>query len=81
MPRQIKAGTLETRSARLRLPVDQKPLFVKLAVGVFLGYRRNLTDGSWVVRGAAAKGHYWTKLFAAAVACDRQPDGMPTHTG
>ena len=53
MPRQIKAGTLETRSARLRLPVDQKPLFVKLAVGVFLGYRRNHTDGSWVVRGPA----------------------------
>ena len=66
MPRKIKAGTLETRSARLRLPIDVKPVFVKLAIGIFLGYRRNHTDGSWVVRGPAAKGHYWTKLFATA---------------
>jgi integrase len=66
MPRKIKAGTLETRSARLRLPIDVKPVFVKLAIGIFLGYRRNHTDGSWVVRATAGKGHYWTKLFATA---------------
>jgi integrase len=66
MPRKIKAGTLETRSARLRLPISRNPVFVKLAIGTFLGYRRNVTEGSWVVRGAAAKGHYWTKLIGLA---------------
>ena len=44
MPRKIKAGTLETRSARLRLPIDVKPVFVKLAIGLkvsqdLLGWR------------------------------------------
>ena len=66
MPRKIKAGTLETRSARLRLPIDQKPVFVKLAVGVFLGYRRNHTDGSWVLRATKPDGRYRTEGIGLA---------------
>jgi integrase len=66
MARKIKDGTLETRSARLRLLIDSNPVFVKLGVGVFLGYRRNRTDGSWVVRTPARKGHYRTEILAAA---------------
>jgi integrase len=65
MPRRIRA-TVETRSGRLALPVAKKPAFARLGPGVALGYRRNATAGTWVVRCADGKGGNWTKAFAAA---------------
>jgi len=49
MPRRTREAKLETRSARLRLPVAKKPVFVKIGRGVGLGYRRNMTSGTWVI--------------------------------
>jgi integrase len=57
---------LETRSARLRLPVQKKPHFVKIGVGLAIGYRRNQTAGSWIVRRANGAGANATKAIGLA---------------
>jgi len=46
--------------------VAKKPDFVKIAVGIGLGYRRNSTAGTWVVRVADGKGANWTKAIGLA---------------
>lgn len=66
MARSIRSATLETRSARLRLPVARKPVFIKLAPQLGLGYRRNRTAGTWVARLADGKGGNWTKAIGSA---------------
>jgi integrase len=63
---KIRGAKLETRTARLRLPVARKPVFVKIGQQVGLGYRRNATAGTWVVRVADGKGGNWTKRIALA---------------
>ena len=55
-----------SRSARLRLPVAKKPVFIKIGPSVGLGYRRNQTAGAWVVRVADGKGGNWTKSVGLA---------------
>src|SRR5438270_7735427 len=66
MARSTRSSTLETRAARLRLPIAKKPVFVKIAPGVGLGYRRNGTAGTWVARVADGKGANWTKAIGNA---------------
>ena len=66
MPRHVRQYGLENRSARLRLPISSKPLFVKIGSGLSLGYRRNATSGSWVLRVADGKGGHWTRRLGAA---------------
>jgi integrase len=66
MARSARATKLETRSARLKFPVAKKPLFVKIGPRVGLGYRRNQTAGTWVVRVADGKGGNWTKSIGNA---------------
>jgi hypothetical protein len=41
MARSIRSSTLETRSARLRLPISKVPVFVKIGPKIGLGYHRN----------------------------------------
>ena len=52
MARQKRDSRLETREARLRLPVpkDRRPYWKQLTPGVFIGYRKNTTGGVWVCR-------------------------------
>jgi integrase len=66
MPRTILDSRLRTRSKRLDLPKVKKPVFVKVAPKISLGYRRTTTNGTWVVRVADGKGANWTKAFAVA---------------
>jgi hypothetical protein len=66
MARHVRAANLETRTSRLKLPVAKKPVFVKVGPGVSLGYRQNLTAGTWVTRVADGRGGNWTKGFASA---------------
>ena len=66
MARHTRASNLESRSARLKLPVAKKPVFTKISDGVGLGYRRNRTAGTWIVRAANGRGANWTKAFARA---------------
>ena len=66
MPRNVRSSSLETRAGRLRLPIARKPRFVKVAAGIGLGYRRNHTAGTWVVRVADGRGANWTKAIGVA---------------
>ena len=66
MPRSIRSSDLETRSARLKLPVAKKPLFVRIGSGIGLGYRCNRTAGSWVGRFADGKGGNRTEVIGVA---------------
>jgi integrase len=66
MARSIRSSTLETRSARLRLPVSKVPIFIKIGPKVGLGYRRNQTAGTWVVRVSDGKGRNTRKAIGSA---------------
>ena len=65
MPRKVRSG-LETRTARLKRSVAKKPEFAKIGLGIGLGYRRNATAGTWVVRVADGEGSNWTKAIGSA---------------
>jgi hypothetical protein len=75
MARKIRYSRLESRTARLKLPIRKKPHSgVSLAPGVSLLYRRNKGNGSWVDRVLAGDGRsYWTKALP-------QPTTMPRPT-
>jgi integrase len=67
MARKVRHSSLETRTARLKLAVRRKPYSgPSLARGVALLYRRNRTNGSWVLKASDGHGAYWTKAIAEA---------------
>jgi len=66
MARSTRSSTLETRTARLKLPIAKKPVFAKIGPGVGLGYRRNRTAGTWVARVADGRRGNWTKAIGHA---------------
>ena len=67
MARKARHSTIESRSARLRLAVRFAPYSgPTLARGIKLLYRRNKTNGAWIVKAADGHGKYWTKAFAVA---------------
>ena len=77
MPRKIRDAKLESRSARLRLPIRKKPHSgPALARGIHLLYRRNKGNGTWVVKCSNAHGGYWTARFGQA---DDFEDSDGTH--
>lgn len=67
MARKVRHSALESRSARLKLEVRRKPYpGPSLARGVSLLYRRNRTNGTWVVKASDGHGAYWTRRIADA---------------
>ena len=67
MARRARSSRLETPEARRRLPVAKKPVFeARIARGITLGYRRNQSAGTWVVRVADGKGGNWTAAIGTA---------------
>jgi integrase len=66
MARSTRSTQLETRSARLKLPVAKKPVFIRIGPKIGLGYRRNQTAGTWVARVADGRGGNWTKAIGPA---------------
>ena len=72
MARTHRSGSLETRTARLRLKPRRKPYFTNAGkAGVHLGYRRSSAgSGSWVVKRYLGRegggGKYETEAFAEA---------------
>ena len=56
MARKIRNNDLENRTNRLKLPIAKKPVFVRIGPGISLGYRRNRTAGTWVLRVADGNG-------------------------
>jgi integrase len=66
MARRLRSTQLETRTARLRLPIRRKPYFASIGPGAGLGYRRNRAAGAWMVRVADGRGGNWVRGFAIA---------------
>ncbi|WBL76025.1 site-specific integrase [Bradyrhizobium xenonodulans] len=67
MARKVSFSALESRSARLRLKARRRPYSgPSLARGISLMYRRNKTNGTWVLKSSDGHGAYWTKGFALA---------------
>ena len=67
MARKVSFSALESRSARLRLKIRRRPYSgTSLARGIALMYRRNKTNGVWVLKASDGHGAYWTKAFALA---------------
>ena len=66
MARNLRSPRLETRTERLRLAVTPRPIFLKIGNGLSLGYRRNQTAGTWVVRKSDGKGGNWTRAIGVA---------------
>ena len=62
MARRPRSSTLETRTNRLKLPVQRKPYcFTTIAPGVALAYRRGKDRNAWVVRASDGNGGNWLK--------------------
>src|SRR3954464_3484152 len=67
MARRVSFAALESRSARLRLKIRRRPYCgPSLARGIALMYRRNKTNGTWVLKASNGHGAYWTRAFALA---------------
>jgi hypothetical protein len=66
MARSVRKAGLETRTARLKLPVARKPVFIRIGPGLSLGCRRNQIAGTWVLRIADGKGGATTRAIGAA---------------
>jgi hypothetical protein len=67
MARRSRSAKLETRTARLKLPVRKKPhAFTVISPGIAVGYRRCQGAGRWILRRADGSGSAWTKVIALA---------------
>ena len=66
MARSVRKAGLETRTARLKLVVERKPVFIRIGPGLSLGYRRNQIAGTWVLRIADGKGGATTRAIGTA---------------
>jgi integrase len=58
MARTVRDANLETRTARLRLPIRSEPYWRGLEKGFALGYRRRGKGGTWLARRRPAAGSY-----------------------
>jgi hypothetical protein len=67
-PRKL---SLETATARLKLPIRKKPHWLRLGPGLSLGYRRNAGAGTWSIRAADGRGGQRLKKFG--IADDHEP--------
>ena len=66
MARRIRNNALENRTGRLKLPIAKKPIFVRIGHGISLGYRRNQTAGTWVLKVSDGKGGARTSSVGTA---------------
>jgi integrase len=67
MARKVRNSSLESRSARLKLEIRRKPYSgPTLARGISLMYRRNKSNGAWVLKASNGHGAYWTKAIGLA---------------
>ena len=66
MARSARKTSLETRSARARLPMRRAPYFVKIAKGLRLGYYRGSAAGTWIGRRYRGGSAYGTTALGLA---------------
>jgi hypothetical protein len=74
MARNVRHSDLEKRTNRLKLPIDKKPVFIRIGTSLSLGYRRNQTDGTWVMRTYDPENGYTTSAIGHAD--DHSDNGM-----
>jgi hypothetical protein len=62
MARKVSFSAMESRSARLnKFTIRRRPYSgPSLARGILLLYRRNKTNGTWVLKVSDGHGAYWT---------------------
>lgn len=66
LARSARHSSLETRTARARLPVRRTPYFAKIAKGLRLGYYRGAISGTWVASFYRGTKGYDTKAIGQA---------------
>jgi hypothetical protein len=69
MPTIVRNHRLASASARRKLPIADRPIWVRLGPGIALGYRRNAGAGTWSVRVTALNSkplRMWIKRIALA---------------
>src|SRR6187402_174938 len=68
MARKVSFSPMESRSARLnKFTIRRRPYSgPSLARGILLMYRRNKTNGTWVLKASDGHGGYWTRSVALA---------------
>jgi integrase len=66
LARSARHSSLETRTARARLPVRRTPYYGKIAKGLRLGYYRGATSGSWIASRYCSPQGYDSKTIGAA---------------
>jgi integrase len=66
LARSARHSSLETRTARARLPARRTPYFAKIAKGLRLGYYRGAGSGSWVASFYRGTKGYETKAIGPA---------------
>jgi integrase len=59
LARTVRDANLETRTARLRLPIRTEPYWRGLEKGFALGYRRRSKGGTWLARRRPDDGGYF----------------------
>jgi integrase len=65
--RKIRAPKIETRTSRLALPRQRKPHgYTNVAPGIWVGYRRTQSAGTWDLKAANGKGDYWHAKIGVA---------------
>ena len=78
MARKVSFSALESRSARLRLKIRRRPYSgPSLARGISLMYRRNKTNGTWVLKASDGHGTYWTQGLRARPTTSRMLTARP----
>jgi integrase len=76
MARTIRNEKLDSRSARLKLPVRREPYWVPITRGCALGYRRG--PGTWI---AKFRGHDGQRHYEALGAADDVAEGLGLSYG
>jgi integrase len=67
MPRKSRDASIESKTARSRLPLRHGAYFRLIEPGLHLGYRKLATGpGTWIVRRYAGKGRYTTDNLRTA---------------
>ena len=76
MARKVRGNKLENRTGRLSFPVGRKPVWQRIAPGISLGYRRNNTAGTWVLRVPNGRGGFATSAIGNADDFDEANGGQ-----
>ena len=66
MARTVRDSKLETRTARLQLPIRGKPYFRAIDHGIHLGYRKGKKAGRWLIRYYLGAGAYKVETLGTA---------------